>query len=386
MTIKASGVTIWLLQSARACECSLVKLSAWVRPVLAMVVAATVIAGANAQASADDSRPGREPGLPYMECIGYPSIPCDPTFPDIVNDYGWLNAAQTGLAGSVRAKQWARVPIGMVAAVAEFGYDYYDGPWDSNQTIDLRIRSFFTSPAGSKNPYGDSMLIPVRTVAFGSIPVQVTLQVSQSRKANGDLIPLQFVDRSRSIKGPHSDPTIGSIDSLGEGGPLQAKVDVKVRAISVDGVDVGLDGVCHTGPRASLDLRPEPFTLRVPKGAPDTYMAEHADPNRHFYSSSGGSLSGTIDIPSFSGCTTRTGDEISPLLTSAISGPGNPITAKIGLVACVIATADGRLAPNPPGVTSPYDPRSGCDTSLKNGNFEAVPKPLPFPDHAPGDD
>lgn len=351
------------------------------------MASAMLLFGVNASAATVEDRNGRVPGLPFVECIGFPSVPCSGPDDPIVNDFGWLNLPQNGITGSVPSKQWGRVPMAMMATATEFGFEFYDGPWVSNQTIDLRIRAFFTSPAGSRHNYGDSPLIPVRTVAFGSIPTVVTLQVSQPRKSNGDPIPFTFTSRSRAINFPEDRPDLEFIAQLEKDPqPLRSLVEVKVVRVDVDGVDVRLGTTCTTGPTANLFLTTRPTTVEIKKGEGEgDPVAQRTNPDESFYSASGGSLHGSIDIPAFQGCMTQSGDDLSPLLTSAISGKSNPISAKTGIVSCAVFGADGRSNPNPPGVNSPYDPQSGCNTGLVNGNYKAVPSELPIPDFAPGD-
>lgn len=347
---------------------------------------AVVILGLTASAATGDERDGRFPGLPFVECIGFPSVPCFGPDDTSVNDYGWLNVPQLGLTGSVRAKQWAPIPLAMMASAVEFGFEFYDGPWDSNQTIDLRIRAFFTSPPGSPQNYGYSPLIPVRTVAFGAIPAEVVLQVGQARDDRGLPVPLEFIARTRAINGPADRPDLAGINYIEEPPqPLSADVEVRVVAIRLDGVDVGLNGPCSTGPVSRLDLTMRTAVGENPRGneVRDPLLSV-VHPDTHFYGEFGGSLFGDIDIASFQNCSTTTGDDISGIITSAISGDDNPVVAKTGIISCAVYDSNGLSVPNPPGVVSPYDPKSGCDLSLANGPYTAVPSPIAIPDYAPG--
>lgn len=350
-------------------------------------VIALLLVGVNtSSASGDENRPGRFPGLPFAECIGFPSNPCDPSNPTKVDDFGWLNAPQTAITGSTATMQWATIPITMTAVATEFGFDFLDGPWDSNQSIDLRIRAFFTSPAGGPNNYGDSALIKVRTVVFGAIPAEIVLQVSQERDDRDLPKPLQFVNRTRAINGPQDRPGVNSIYSIEESPePLRAKVEVRVIDLVLDGVDVGIGPGCSTGPNAALNLDYPTFTYERTTSGEDDPMFDVTHPDDYFYGAAGGSLFGTIDIPAFSGCATGTGDDISQIVTAATSSNGNPVHAKVGLAGCITVADDGRYRPNPPGVMSPFDPRAGCQVDRVNGNYPAVPTPLDFPDYAPGD-
>ncbi|WP_371790125.1 hypothetical protein OG285_03435 [Streptomyces sp. NBC_01471] len=60
----------------------------------------------------------------------------------------------------------------------------------------------------------------------------------------------------------------------------------------------------------------------------------------------GGTLDGTIDIPKFSGCGTN-GEDLDPLFTAALSGPGNSIEMNQGTT-CIPDSPDNLCPPNIP--------------------------------------
>ncbi len=80
------------------------------------------------------------------------------------------------------------------------------------------------------------------------------------------------------------------------------------------------------------------------------WFASH-DPSTYFHPSYGGELHGTVTIPPFKGCTTKTGDDMSSLITLAASGPDNPIVARAGAPCGIFV--DGVNAPAAPGQSTP---------------------------------
>jgi hypothetical protein len=352
---------------------------------------------------------------------GLPTIPCPPVgsdFPEGTansclaqanpDDYAtngtWLNFPQVGMVGSLPAKQWVRIPLSMMSASVIF--NYYNHPSDQvpgeKTTTEYwyDIKTFFVSPKGSKNPYGDSALVPVRTVAFGSIPVEATLQVSQQRDGSGDPVPLAFQPHDYTIY--RGTPTV-DVTKVVEKAELQGKVIVKVKALTVDGVDVRLGSACQTADYATIRISsPRVTSDQEPnyQGSFGRFEDIEFDPTKQQYGVQGGTLTGEIDIPRFSGCSTTTGDDISPLLTSAMSADGNPLWVRIGATNCQIYEFwDGGgddpdnpdyskygARPIPAGVNDPEDPRAGCvASSHPNPKIVTVPDPLDFPDYAPGD-
>lgn len=390
---------------ARTCRSLLV--------LLALVVAFAGVVGASVSASGDEGH-SATPGLPALPCPAVIQLPeggqatnscvANPDPDDYSTNGAFLNFPQVGLAGSVRGKQWTKVPLSMVAASVIFAYTQH-GAQAPGQKTDVEywydVRSFFVSPAGSKNPYGESALIPVRTVAFGSIPVEITLQVVQETDAQGLPEPLKFRPHDYRIAG-----AAGDITTVVEPSTLKAEVGVRVRSLVVDGVDVGLGPRCRTAVLGGLSLSTRELQVNQPLGyeAPGLegtgdsrngkLEEEVFDPTIYQYGIQGGTLTGRLDIPRFSGCSTSTGDDVSRLLTSAISASDNPVSVRIGATNCQIYDfwgQDGDYSkyggrPIPAGVNRPQDPKSGCqDSTHPNPKIVTVPKQFEIPDYAPGD-
>lgn len=350
-----------------------------------LTVALALVASIVGVASADE-RTGIYPGLPFIECPDeLPPSDYDPcSTPDFANRYGWINGVSLGRTGSPKAKQWARIPLMTMGNNILIG-NRVDGE-DREYTID--IRTFLVSPKGSDRNYGRSPLIPVRTVAFGSIPVEVTLQLQQRLDADGYPVPFYL----RSVENVTAED--GGRRTKVEPAALAADVDVQIRSLKVDGNDVGLDDSCGTGTRSRLSVTSKPLdVLEEPGYVGPSFFGKSFDtfdPAEAFYGLYGGTLEGSIDIASLEGCSTRSGDDVSPVLTAALSGPGNPVTLQVGSFNCVKYTDDFSMAlPPRPGATTPEE--IGCaqnyyetpDESVTNPRVRTVPRPLDFPDEAP---
>ncbi|MCL8250091.1 MULTISPECIES: hypothetical protein [Aeromicrobium] len=360
------------------------------RPVRLAVVVGLALAGLTALPSssvADGQREGRYPGLPYVECIDYSGNNCS-LGPDTANDYGWLNTAQNGLAGSPAAKQWISIPTTVLAVNATFDIQIVDPQpgFTFDQLSPAYSRAFFVSPTVSDDTYGDTVPIVVRTVAFGSIPVEVTLQVSQRRTAEDLPIPIQLntLDERKDLEG-------GGFTEIVHPTSIEDTLNVRIRKVVVDGVDTQLDGTCETGPTAAISAASGRFERTTPpdwtppegsEGAASVLQLEY-DPAEAMSALLGGTLRGTLDIPSFRHCTTKTGDDLSPLLTSAVSGPDNPVVLQVGALSCAEYDDQGRSRPPAPGTTSAD--LQCFDFYPFNPKIKAKPDPAPIPDHAPGE-
>ncbi|RNL64842.1 hypothetical protein EFK50_02300 [Nocardioides marmoriginsengisoli] len=291
-------------------------------------------------------------------------------------EYYWGGVAQTGMAGSVRAKQWARIPLAMLAINAvvdpEAGTDAA-----GRIAIPYSALAFFVSPQGSEHPYGESPLIPVRTVAFGTIPVEATLQLVQRRDDQNVPVPIA-IDAKDGI------PATGT-GSFADPAVLDAQVGLRVRSLKVDGVDLRLRSTCAPRTWARLQLTSKYWEG---PGTNGTEQMEAFDTDHSFMGGPGGTLTGTLDIPAFANCRTAAGDDVSRILTATIAGPGNPVTARLGIAVCFTTGPDWMIRPPGPGDTTPEKANCLGDGRVQhpipaNPKIVTVPDPLPFPNHAP---
>lgn len=362
------------------------------------ITAVTLLTGALV-AFASSTRPaeaadGPVPGLPAIQCP-----PIGPQYPEgtinscefqqdpdgYATNGSWLNFPQVGRAGSPKAKQWALVPLSMMSTSVIFTYKNWQNGAEGEKTgteFWYDTQAFFVSPPGSPAPYGYSAPIPVRTVAFGSVPAEVTLQVRQERDADGLPRPLRFRPHDYTLSRGGVETT-----SVVESASLEARVSVGVTRLEVDGVDVQLGSGCSTGSLGAVNLSTQrlavdsdPTLADPPRNMEDVVF----DPTVHQYGINGGTFAGSIDIPAFTGCTTASGDDVSALLTAAVSEDGAPLSVRVGATNCQIYDENFNARPIPTGVTRPDDPRAGCfESTHPNPKIVTVPKPFELPTEAP---
>jgi len=352
------------------------------RRAVTVLAVGVVLATTTVSSEADETAEPENPGLPHIVCTDKQKEKGACQGDEERNLYQWLNFVQSGMTGSVPSKQWARLPLTMIASTALLYQTDTPPPGEQNPPGELASKNFeeadafLVSPKGSKNAYGDSALIPIRTVAFGSIPAQITLQVSQPRDKNDLPRPINLVaqldqyvavgDSARVVLHPAK---------------VDTSVSIRVARLVIDGVDVGLGDACQTGPRARLSVASDAGDLLVT--APDD-ISTVFDPSKGFYDFYGGTLHGTIDIPAFDGCATRSGDDVSALLTSAISSKSNPVTLQLGALGCFTAS-ETRPLPTQPGANTPAEANCFEIDNPNNPKLRTVPYPLDFPDYAPGE-
>lgn len=280
------------------------------------------------------------------------------------NLYAWSGVAQVGRAGSVPSKQWLRIPAEALATSIDLKTTDYTDETGDNTRADYDIVAFLVPPSGG-GTYGESPTVTVRTVAFGSIPTEITLRINQRR--DSDDLPIGF-----HLRPSFTTNFTRGIDTF-PSTALDDRVEVVVKSVRVDAVDIPLNRTCSTGPTAHLSVASKPIQVA---------LTDSFDQAVGFSGVVGGTLEGTLDIPPFSGCTTSTGDDLSPLLTSAASAPDNPVTVTIGILGCYAEfTDEGFPLPPKPGTTVT---EAGCQPD-QSETVKGIPDPLPFPNHAPGD-
>ncbi|MGJ9412652.1 hypothetical protein ACHAAC_08065 [Aeromicrobium sp. CF4.19] len=180
------------------------------------------------------------------------------------------------------------------------------------------------------NRFGATRDFDVRTVAFGAIPVEATIALEQPRDSAGVVVPADF-----EITSGEYCPGYGPFPTRPPGGPtgntfanaatIDGEVRTSVRSLHIDGVPVEVSDSCGAE-GAQLEVTSTPYIRWDPSITPEEQPTRPNFTTTPYYNPAvGGRLFGTVDIPAFSGCLTATGDDLSPLLTSAVSGPGNPL-------------------------------------------------------------
>ena len=293
----------------------------------------------------------------------------------------WQGVQGNGFSYISRARQAVKIP-NQAVSVARYGPPRMDFPPDDPQgraSLEQRLafEIFLSSPAGAEHGYGVGLPATVRTVAFGTIPVEVRLQVSQLRDA--DDLPLPLEGSTGVIHYRERVPVRPGFESadFGLGIDLHGKVEVRILQLEVDGLDLGISGICKTAP-IDLHLTSEGVWAEDP-----LYHHLYTDPpipvgtaTAQWYADlghaglAGGAVAGTATIPSFTGCRTRSGEDVSRLLSSAVSGPGAEI--KIGMSPVDGFGCGSKVPPlNFKGTRAPLsgDP-SDCDPAFSPPQFD----------------
>lgn len=264
---------------------------------------------------------------------------------------GWMGIVQTGMAEVSRAKQAVRIPL---ATAAAWNFNdrttYPPGHVPTDETVMGNV-AFLVSPKGSRNTYGDMPPFTVRTVAFGAIPVQATIQISQRRNAADEPIGIELVSFVEKFS--------GKAEEFYHDVTVKDALWVTVLDLRIDGVRIPLTGTCRTS-------EPAPLNLLGKGGGFQTNLT--LDLTKYYRAAPGGRLAGTMDIPAFSGCTTAS-DDLSELLTASVSGTGNPVKLNVSGAVC-FTNIDGVTYPPPPGATT---------AEAANCIANRIPDELPYP-------
>lgn len=128
-------------------------------------------------------------------------------------------------------------------------------------------------------------------LGFGAIPITADLHLTQLVR-NGQLVPIIVHSKTKIVPPFHAYPT-----------HVKGDVNVRISNVLVDGVPLNVGPDCHTRVPMHLDL---------------------VGGTRDYTLFQGGPLRGTVTIPAFTDCGTG-GDDLDPLLTGMISGPGNKV-------------------------------------------------------------
>jgi hypothetical protein len=275
----------------------------------------------------------------------YPGLPD----PDGTTGNDYTSVAAGGMGYSALAKQWFRNPAGMVTTRTDTKFT----PTGDIHVFKVRIhsQSFLVSPDGAPENYGYFAPVTVRSVGFGLMPVEATLQVSQ-RRSNGYPIPLEADLHGTEHYAVQPDGSTVRVDAVVDETKVDDAFNVDVLKVKIDGVDVGLKGKCRTVTPAPVHLIGKGYTIEGPEDGPWFAHMVATDPTGFFHPFYGGYMSGTITIPPFAGCKLATGEDISALLTKSASGPDNPIQATAGWV-CDNFTRGQAKWPPAPGQSTP---------------------------------
>lgn len=276
----------------------------------------------------------------------YPGLPAPEQQELPLRHSSWTGAANTSLADVERARQWMRTPLMTVAA------DFYQGRIDNPDPSRYRLcvaagaNIYFVAQSGSPYNYGQTPDIAVRTVTFGAVPVEATVRLEQERSDNLP-VPIEVKSTTCTRVPPFGTEVPDT--------PVNGRVYTRVTSLRVDGVSLPLQGVCRTRQSGALDLSGKGYvtgwdgSVNLPAKVQPALWNEGV-----FNLSPGGLLAGTVDVPPFEGCTTTGGDDVSRLLTAAVSGEGYPLrTYQGGVFGCTVPNPGGPNLPPAPGASTP---------------------------------
>ncbi|GAA2796256.1 hypothetical protein GCM10010470_34240 [Saccharopolyspora taberi] len=131
-------------------------------------------------------------------------------------------------------------------------------------------------------------------VTFGFVPVTNAVEMVQDGETTGNLSNIQFVPGGIAADVHTTIP-----------------VAINVRQINVDGVPVDPGPNCRTATPAAIDINARLTFLQDPSKVPPVPIET------------------TFEIPPFAGCGAT--EDLDPLLTGLISGPGNKLTSTLVL-------------------------------------------------------
>lgn len=240
------------------------------------------------------------PGLPPF-VLGTSWFPADKPIGKAtqVQNGSIISALVSGNTEVTKLKQGLQLPIAIVGAnlVAENFYTRKPDPPSTRFSYPTRV--YVQSPAGVSPAWGVLPPFTSTALAFGMIPVEVTVDLSQPRDASDLPVPLDVAVDSLYA------PSIVVYDVV-----VKGTLDLRIRDVKVDGRPLDVGSRCGTTTSLSM-VGKNPFP---PVRTPEFYYPPY-----------GGDLYGTIDVAGFSGCVTSAGEDLSAIFTSALSGKGNPV-------------------------------------------------------------
>lgn len=262
--------------------------------------------------------------MPLMTASGSPAP--YPGLPD-GDGFQWSGVGQRGYGVVERARQAFWIPGNVVTA--DLNVKVVTTPGTPTRTATSSINKvYFVSPRGSTRPFGELRPFTVRTMAFGIIPIQATVHLSQQRTASGTPVPITL-DTTETIY--RTNPrTYDLADSSTE-----ADLDVRVSDLRMDGRPIDLGTSCRTVEPAHLTLAGNGYAGYSAQQRVDALNTDEFY-RTHFSAASGGRLTGNATMPAFTGC--GVGEDLSELLTNAISGPTNPVLLQLTGPSCASVT------------------------------------------------
>jgi len=114
---------------------------------------------------------------------------------------------------------------------------------------------------------------------------------------------------------------------------VTASVTVHLSNLKVDGTPLDVGSRCQAGSAGLQVVGASSGNVSTPPAGQYIILA-------------GGTLTGTVTIPAFTGCVTPSGENLDPLLSSAVSGPGNDVQLTQGGL-CLVGSGCKPVPPVP---------------------------------------
>lgn len=183
------------------------------------------------------------------------------------------------------------------------------------EAADFIPLAYVKSPAGTSPAWGVFPAVRATSLAFGVIPAEATIVFSQLRTGvsaaspQGTPVPLKG---NLYTKYTETGGQLPLFDATFSG-----QLDLTVTGLRVDGRSLDIGSGCRASSPLTVSLVGKPS----PTGAAvlGTYSA-----------TAGGDLYGEVSIPPFSGCRSASGEDLSRLLTSTLSGGTTAIHLRQG--------------------------------------------------------
>lgn len=274
-----------------------------------------------------------------------------PTYPESGK---WVAVRATSINYAAAAKQWIRLPPLFVSAYNRRSTNLIDRrclegvgvlyPYQDRVTRDATMH--FRSSANAPAAYGYVGPFTVRTVAFGSIPVEARVQLRQLRTGDNKSVGIDIKAPEQNFcpdRGPLPAEKTLHVSSA----DVKGKLEVAVTGLEVDGVDLKLRKTCRTRQPAALTLSSTEYFATVESdgillkefytknGAEMHRLEPQEEPKEAnlfttpvFNLVYGGLLTGNVTIPAFAACLTEGGEDISKLLTTTVAGNDNPVIVR----------------------------------------------------------
>lgn len=257
-----------------------------------------------------------------------------PGVPEGTTGGAWIGPKATGISEVATAKQWIQLP-GMFNLAWNMGLVNKRDPdcetgrlGDYERTIGYHAWLYFVSVnAAAPEPFGYVGPFTVRTVAFGNIPVEATVLLGQPRDANGNIQGYELNQTSGTFcrgLGPNAGPT--EQENTYPAVSINAPIELSITKLKVDGIDLHLADTCRPTEQTAMELTSKEYFDLDPSLEPEDRIVTGNTMTTPFFGAPiGGLLKASIDIAPFAGCLTRSGDDISPLLTATVSGVQNKV-------------------------------------------------------------